>query len=335
MANGYIVHFGNDNAPTAIRATPDRRTGLPTGEQFEQVIVVGTHQMINRARVWGRRVMGENGKIKVAPDGGNILALTPGYRGEVEFLDWGTEGGHSIEIRYIPQSLSLDYEFQDKLEKIEVDKEKGFTFLEFKTGNNEFDYKKDGLLIKFLKVYPQNRGSRSKNPDPLVKGFKYFEITEDSIDKSTIKRIETGSDAVNLVKEVSNKPGNLKNLFQVIGGGKYPVVHLGKTTILSHDLEMYKVILEYAEGNADDFFALIKNYKEGVQDDFEKAKSYKALDLTKHGHIAWIYEGKTQLIMSDVKGKGDEMINWFIENYCEEDVFKATQILKELVSKLK
>jgi hypothetical protein len=327
--NGYVVHFGTENTQVAIVATPDKVTGQPTGEVAERHVTVGTHQIINRARVWGRRVMGKDNEVTAMPDGGEILFSTPGYRGEIEFMDWGTEGGHAIETRYVPQSGSLDYEFQENVQKIKIDPANVSPFLDFKTGKNELDYKKDALKIKFLKNYPSNRDSKSKNPDPLVKGFKFYEVTDEHVDQTSIKRIEGSSEAVRFVMQVSNRPGALKCLLKCLGK-KLPNV-----SELSLDLEIYKALMEYANSDPGEFFQLIDAYKLGVFDDFEKAKSYKALDLTKHGHVAFVYEGKPTLVMSDVKAKGEEMINWMVENFCEEEVYKATQIFKELVSKLK
>jgi hypothetical protein len=45
--------------------------------------------------------------------------------------------------------------------------------------------------------------------------------------------------------------------------------------------------------------------------------------------------GKKHLIISDIKAKGEGMIQWMLEHYYEDEVFMATQSFKELVSKLK
>lgn len=329
MENGYIIQIGIENTPKVIVAYPDK-DGKPKGDGIEQVSRVGTHQLVNRARVWARRVMGKNGEKKLTDTGEEILHNTPGYRGKLEFLPWGESGGYAIDIRYIPQSDSLDFEYQDLIQRIKIDPNTGFTFLELKTGQNQFDYKKDALLIEFWKVYPRNRDSISKNPDPQVKGFSYFEITDKHVDTTVIKRIEKGSEATKIVMEISDKPANLKALLAVIGKD-----NIAGVTELSLPLEMYKGLLQYADLNPVDFFGYIDAYKRGVQDDFEKAKSFKALDISKNGHIALIIDGKVNILTSEAEGKGDGMIEWMVNNYYEEEVYKATQILKSLVTKLK
>lgn len=331
--NGYIIHIGNENVPKVIVAHPDKETGRPIDgdETMERFQRVGSHQILNRARVWGRRVImkGTVKKTKLA-DNSEIQFNSREYTGELEFLEWGDEEGFAIEVRYLPASNSLDFEYQDQVQKIKVDPNKGFTYIDLKTGQNQFDYKKNALLIKILKVHPQNRDSKSKNPDPEVKGFSFFEVTDDHVDQTVIKRIETGAEAVNVVMEISSKPGTMKTLFKVLGK------KLDGVTELSLDLELYKALLQYAASNATEFFQLVDAYKMGVQDAFDRARSEKALDLTKNGHIGFISsDGKQQPVFSDLKEKGEEMIHWVISNYYDEEVFKGTQILKELVSKLK
>jgi hypothetical protein len=335
MKNGYVVYFGQENStppPPAIVAQPNKR-GEPTGEQMERYVQVGTNQLINQARVWARRVIGKPGEkeTKTAlPDGGEIQFNTVGYRGELEFLEWGTGNGHAIEIRYLKQSTSLDFDYQEQVQRLKLDPNTFSPFIEFKSGKNEFDNKKEALLIQFLKVYPRNRDSVYKNPDPQVKGYSYYEVTDEHVDRTSIKRIEGGAEAVTIVKDLSARPEKLRNLFKILGKSK-----IGGATILSGDLEIYKSVIEYADEKPTEFFALIDAYKKGVMDDFEKAKSYKVLDLTKDRHIALIIDSKPVLITSEAEGKGEKMINWMIENCYEEEVYKATQILKEVVSKLK
>lgn len=327
MSGGYVIQVGNETPAEAIIATPNKKTGEPMGPQMKTYKRVGSHLIINRARVWGRRFMMKDGK-KVTTD---IEFNTVGYKGDIDFLEWGTEGGYAIDIRYLPQSRSLDYEYQANVQKIVVNPEQDGAHIILKAGENKFDPKKQELLITFLKIYPQNRDSLSKNPDPAIKGHVYYEVTDEHVDQTSIKRIETSIAASKLVNDLSNKPDQIRNLFKILGQRD----EFGTTSLLSGDLQIYRVLLEYANANAVDFFYLIGEYKREVEDAFKKAESYQALDLTKDGHIALEISGKKNLIISDLKAKGHGMIDWMIEHYYEEEIFKATQIFKELVSKLK
>lgn len=327
MAAGYVIQIGNEKPGEAIVAQPNKR-GEPSGDQFRTYIRVGTHLIMNRARVWGRRVMVDK---KKQDNGMPIETNTIGYAGELEFLDWEKEGGYAIDIRYIKESRSLDFEYQENVQKIKIDSEKGAAFIEARAGENKYDYKKDGLLIKFLKVTPQNRDSKSKNPNPEIKGYSFYEVTDEHVDSVSIKERETNIEAGYLVKSLSSKPKLIRNLFEILGNRP----EFGDTNKLSGDRQIYKVLLEFSETNPSDFFFIINEYKKEVQDYFDKATSYKVLDLTKDGHIALNIDNKKELLISGLKAKGDGMVEYMIENYYEDEVYNATQILKQLVQKLK
>jgi hypothetical protein len=330
---GYVIQVGNDRPGEAIVAQVNKKTGEPTGPQMKRYIPVGSHLIINQARVWGRRYYTDKAGKKVTED---VDFNTVGYKGDIEFMEWGKDGGYAIEIRYLPQSRSLDFEYQQNVQKIVVRENQEGKYVKgahivLGAGENKFDDKKDELFVTCLRVHPQNRNSKSKNPDPAIKGYVYHEVTDEDVDQSSIKRIDTSIEAGTLVKNISSKPSEIRNLFKIIGKRE----EFGSTTELSGDGQIYKVLLEYAHSEPVDFFYLIGEYKRGIEEAFRKAESYKALDLTKDGHIALEVSGKKHLIISDVKAKGEGMVQWMLDHYYEDEVFMATQIFKELVSKLK
>lgn len=329
MAGGYVIQVGNPKPAEAIIATPNKR-GEPVGPQMTTFLRVGAHLILNTATVWGRRVI-RNEKGEVSKTTG-IEFNTTGYQGDVEFLEWGKDGGCALTIRYLPQSRSLDLEYQNNVQKIVV-REDQSTHISLKAGENKFDYKKDDLYIKFLKVIPANQNSKSKNPNPDIKGHSYWEVTDEHVDNKAIERIGESVSAATIVKDISSKPEQIRNLFLVMGKRE----EFGSTDVLSGDQQIYKTLLEYAYGFPDDFFYLIEEYKRKVRDGFDKAESYKALDLTKDGHIAIEVNQKKQLPYSgiEIKAKGNGMIEWVLEHYLEPEVFNGTQAFLEYASKLK
>lgn len=330
MSGGYVIQVGNPKPAKAIIATPNRKTGEPEGPQLETFLRVGAHLILNTATVWGRRVI-RDAKGEITKSAG-IEFNTAGYQGDIEFLDWGKDGGYAIPIRYLPQSRSLDLEYQSNVQKIVVRDDQS-THITLQAGENKFDYKKDALYIQFLKVIPANQNSLSRNPNPDIKGHVYSEVTEEHVDKKTIERIDASTKAAGLVKEISAKPEEVRNLFVVMGKRE----EFGFTDHLSGDGQIYKTLLEYAYGFPDDFFELIDEYKRKVRDGFDKAESYKALDLTKDGHIAIEVSQKKHLPFEgiSIKAKGNGMIEWVLEHYLEPEVFRGTQSFLEFASKLK
>lgn len=335
MSNGFVIMVGNER-PAKVMVGHVKKDGTPKeAENIERYISVGKHLLINGSRVWARRVI--NGKMLINDKAEESVVEfnDPKYKGEIEFLDWKKDqakvGAQAIHIRYMVGSSSLDAEYQDNIQKIKIDPQRGLAQIELEAGENKFDYKQQALLIQFLKVHSQNRDSKSKNPDPEIKGYSYYELTDDLVDKTTTKKIETRLDAGIVVKEFSSKPQQLKNLFEILG--RRP--EFGDTDHLSNDQTIYTTLLRYTETNADDFNFLIKEYKKDLSDKFEYAKSFNALDLTKNGSIVLTVSGKKEIVWDNAEGKGDEMLDWVMENYADAGVYEKTKHFKSLVSKIK
>ncbi|HNU13631.1 MAG TPA: hypothetical protein PKI55_04175 [Chitinophagaceae bacterium] len=335
MSNGYVIHVGHHSPSKAIVATPDARTGQPIGDIFEVTKQLGAFQIINRATVWARRVM-QNGKL---PDDGKgnevpLEATDQRYKGDLEFLKWNDNktGAQAIQIRYLRQSRSLDYEYQTVIQKITTRVEDGTDFIILPPGENQFDPNKDALLIKFLEVHPQNRDSESKNPDPMIKGYTYFEKTEKDADAKFIKHKENAIDAGLLLKQLSIDPAKLKNLFEIFVQSN---VDFGSVSILSPNGDIYATLLKYSETDPEDMMKRIDRYKTELIKRFEYAKSFNALDLTKDGVIGLTVENKPNIIYDKVEGKGNKMIDYVVDNFVDPVIYEKTKHFTSLLEKVK
>lgn len=328
MSGGYVIQVGKEK-PTEVFISQVDKKGEPVGDRMPTFIRVGAHLVLNMAVVWGRRIVrGTDGKAKESIS--EIEFNTPGYKGEIEFLTWGEDGGYSITIRYLPQSRSLDYEYQNNIQRLVV-KDEQWTHIKLDSGQNKFDTDKDSVKIEFLRVCPGNMNSKSKNPDPEIKSHEFWEVTDEHVDRKSISMIDQSTDAAVMVKQYSNKPAELRNLFKCMGKRE----EFGNTDALSSDGQIYKALYEFAYQYPEAFFYLRDFYKQGIEDDFEKAKSYGALDLSKDGHIAIEINNKKILVFSNVEAKGEAMREWVKEHFVEEEVFKSIQIFKTHVTKLK
>lgn len=329
----YVIVVGRERPAEAIVATvkPD---GTPMGSNhLKRYISVGQHLLANVCSVWGRRVI--DGRPLLNTEGAKIPIEfnTVGYAGEVEFLKYGDPKGHSITVRYLKRSRSLDVEYQDNVQKIKIDMEKGAdgsAQIDLDAGENKYDDKKDALFIQYLKVHPQNRDSVSKNPNPEIKGYSFYEVTDENINTQSIERKEASLNAGFIVKSVSNKSEDLKALLKIIGKRE----ELEGLDHLSKPKQIYEGLLNFAISKPNDFSSLLNNYKKKISDSFSKAKSYNVLDLTKDGHIAIVVNNKPHLIWSDLKGKGEKMIDIVFEDYLDSENYKKTTSFIELVEKL-
>ncbi len=334
MSNGYVIHVGHHSPSKAIVATPDPKTGNPVGDIIEVTKQLGAHQIINRCTVWARRVMADGSLPK--DDKGNELSMEandPRYKGRLEFLKWNESktGAQAIQVRYLRQSSSLDYEYQTVVQKLTTRVEDGTDFITLPPGENQFDPNKEALLIKFLQVHAQNRDSVSKNPDPMIKGYTYFEKTEKDADSRFIKHKEASLDAGLLVKELSSDSGKIKNLFEIFVQSN---VDFGSVTMLSPNNDIYTALLKYSESQPEDMMKRIDRYKSELQKRFEFAKSYNALDVTKDGVIGLTVEGKPNIVF-EVEGKGSKMIDYVVTNFVDPVIYERTKHFISLLSKLK
>lgn len=335
MKAGYVIHVGHYAPQKAIISVPNKE-GNPSVDVAEVYKTVGAHLLINRARVYARRVLTDGKPATDAKGDEQVLEVTDTrYRGKLEFLPWGSTkvGAQAIDLRYLAQSASLDVEYQDNIQKIKVDAEgkDGSAFLELEAGQNKFNYDTQALLIQFYQVHPQNRDSKSKNPDPKIKGFTYYEMTDALADTTSIAQSESRITAGNFVLGLSTKPESMRNLMDLFLNSK---VEFGETNLLSIDKDIYKALLNLSEQKPGDFGKLINDFKKEISDNFEKAKAYKALDLTKAGTIGLIVGSKKEVIFENAEGKDDEMIDWVLENFLDAKVYNGVKKLKELCEKL-
>lgn len=337
--SGYVIHAGSHAPEKVLISHVNKDSGEPTGvERFEAYITNGAQLLLNNYMAWGRRIReGERdkktGKIVAEAFERSPIEITDNkYQGDIEFLEYGDVNGQAIQCRYLKQSRSLDYEYQANVQKIRVDAEgkDGTAFIELRTGENKFDYKKEGLFITYLKNHPQNRDSKSKNPDPTIKGHVFSEITDDMVDKTSIDNMEAALDAGYFVKSLSNDEKSISNLFDILGRRD----EFGETTQLSNPTEIYKVILKFAQEKPNEFNGLIGAFKKKFSDAIELAKSFNALDLTKDGTIGLLLEGKKTIAFERVEGKGDAMLEDVFNNFATEKYYSKINSFITVVKKI-
>lgn len=336
MSSGYVIQVGHYAPQKVIIAVPVKGTGEPSPDYREAWNGGGTHNIINRARVWGRRVLDDGKLQKINGEESVVEVTTKDYHGKLEFLKWGDPklGAQAIDIRYLPQSMSLDVQYQDNIQKITIDPEgkDNNTFIELSAGENKFDYKTQALFIQMLQVHPQNRDSKSKNDNPNIKGYSFVEVTDETSDGESIKQQEAQLTAGSFVMSISQKAGAVKNLLDVFLKQK---VEFGDVNDLSLEKDKYNALLKFAREKSGDFGFFINEYKKKISDAFVKAKNYNALDLTKIGVIGLIVDNKKEILIEGVEGKEEEMLDWVLANFLDEKVYERTQHLFSQCSKLK
>lgn len=337
MAKGFSIQVGQ-HGPSEVTVGHPNKSGMPTEESYQVLKQTGAHLLINSTRVWARRVQ-PDGKLPVLDGAEVALEVTDvRYKGKLEFLPWGTQkvGAQAIHCRFLSQSSSLDYEYQKNVQKIETRVEDGTEYIPLSPGENKFDTEQQALLIQYLKVHGQNRDSVYKNPDPTLKGYIYYEIADKESDVAFIGHREKALDAGLMIKGLSSDIQSMRNLFEIfLEYRKANGQNFGNTDLLSGDKDIYSLLLKYADTDPGEMMKFIDRYKKELIDRFEYAKSFKALDLEKEGFIGFIDPtGKKVQVWSGVKAKGEKSIDWVIENFVQDDVYKSTKYFISLCSKL-
>jgi hypothetical protein len=284
----------------------------------------------NVCSVWGRRVIDGKG----AADGSTINFDNKNYQGGIEFLTWGDPKGHLLTIRYLKNSRSLDIEYQDNIQKIKIDLikgEDGSAQVSLDSGENKFDEKKDALFVQYLKVHPQNRDSISKNPNPAIKGFSFYEITDESISTTKIETTEKSVGAGFVVMKASEKDADLNALLDMIGERE----EMGNVNKLSKPKQIYEALLNFATTKPDAFMSLVNVWKKRFSDSVEWAKSHNAIDLTKDGFIALAVNNKNEVVFTNVPAKGEAMIDWVLSNITTSGVYLNSKAFVTLAEKIK
>lgn len=333
---GYVIQVGHETPQKVIVSIPNK-DGNPGVNQREVFNEVGLHMVINRCRVWCRRVMND-GKLPVDEKGVEqaLEFRDVRYKGKLEFLDWGDSktGAQAIEIRYLEQSNSLDVDYQDFVQNIKLDYEgkDGHTMIELKSGRNEYDFKKQPLLIQMFKVHSQNMNSKSKNPNPAIKGYVFKEVSDEMSDSAVIKNFDSKLDAGNFIKKVSENEQSLRNLFEILLG--YGIT-FGEITMLSGGIDIFKSLLVYTDVDPVGFNLNVDRYKKELNDLFVKAEAFKILDLTKTGFISVIIDNKSEIIYEGAKGKDRGMLDWALENFLSPAVYEKSKRLQLICNNLK
>jgi len=332
MSKGYVIKVGHSEPTEVIISQPN--ANYEPGPDAKRILhIPGKFLVVNMARVWARRVQNDGTLPKDASGNERPIEYTETniYKGKLEFLKWGDNrvGAQQISIRFLRQSQSLDVEYQDNIQKVKIDPEgrDGSGFLELDAGENKFDEERDPLFVQMIKVHPQNKNSLSKNDNPLIQGYTYYEVTDEQVDKTEIKHFEATAESGVFITNISNDEQSLKNLFDLLVSRN---INFGIVNKLSNGLDIYKALLKFGNNYPEDFNRYINEHKKMISDCFVKADSYKALDLTKNGFVAMIIDNKSEIIYEGAEGKGKQMEDWVLQNFLSESVYERTKRFKEL-----
>jgi hypothetical protein len=324
----YTIEAGVSERPeTLLRGNIEKKTG--------QTVLVGDPALTlnkradigipNVTSAWGVR-LDKDGKVPEMP----LDIKDSQYRGQIKELKWGSPEGCLILCRYMKGYNSIDLLYQDTVlnAAANINKDDPASadayYITLQSGDNVFDPETDRYLTQMLRVHYLNGSSVSRHPDSSQQMFVEKNYAEE--EQKGVKTYNAKFDAMKIVKVASedNSLAKMKNLLSIVEA-------IGTEEPKDNDLFRYLSFL--ADTKYDLFLGRIEEYKKTVSNIFEKAKSYKALDLTKDGVIV-AGKDKMEIIGEGIPAKKEGMLDWVLQNYLDakaaDVIFKLTQITDKL-----
>lgn len=325
----YIINAGVDRPDTIDIGTLEKNMGQGTitGPVEKLVPARGNVAVPNWTEAWGVRVINEDGQIPKT----QVDVRDKDYKGQILPLPWGTTGGYMIQCRYLKGYQSIDQLYQDIVlnakdyitNNQETAESAEIAYLFMLSGMNFYDPESDKYLVQMLKIHYLNKASKFKNPDTDKWWFDEYSLETEGLRAE--KKLDSKFEALKIVNEASedNTLSKLKNLLTVIA-------NISDSTPKEPDL--YKYLQVMADTKPEEFLAQVAEYKKKVSNIFEKAKSFKLIDLSQDGIIA-AGDGKKNVIGNEIPGKKDGMIDWILENYLDSKSWETVVQLEAITSK--
>lgn len=315
-AKYFTIIAGNYEPQPQLQGFLQKTNGQPQPNAVEIMMTVGIIQIPNYSSVWGKRVLRNPTEAQKQKYGDGGVSLTdPDYKGDIEFLKYGTAGGEAIEVRYLLNSSTLDKQFQDNIQKLKPRDEDAF--IELTQGVNDYDYATQATLIQMLKVHGRNSDSISRNPAIDDSDFREYDAGKILIkEKDKIQELNT---ALNIVFATEAKDGEIAVLATIIGADS------GQQTEM-----LFNALLDKARNDPKEFLRLYTEFKKKTVKLLGDSVEMKLLDITQDGVLSFYENNKKEILLSSIGSeyKGRGMFLYITDNILNPEVFKAVGRLK-------
>lgn len=269
-------------------------------------IQLGGVSMPNYSKVWGAREL-KDGKAT----------------GKLIFLKWGSsnapkgyENPSVIEVRYLPNSNSLDKQYQDLVQKIKIQDED--TEIHLILGINKFDYKDKGMLIEMLKIHTFNADSPCRDPNNT--NVQYLEYNPSDRIKSKSRSINTRR----LAEEyVMNCEGAEEGTFdeKLLAN----LAHVFELNAQDTNEILYNTLLDKASENPEHFILVLQTKRDTAKRELILAQEHGFVDFETEGEIN-LRDGSKKINL--VKEMGTELtaedkINLLVQNFTLPEYYES------------
>jgi hypothetical protein len=304
----YSIVVGRTQPAKALQGSLNKQSMTPGPDAEEIMMEVGAIIIPNHSRVWARRV---KDKMK---DGEIVEVKDKDYVGKLEFLKWGDPKGTSIDIRFLPNSGTLDRMYQNEIQKLWWEDQ--WTTLKLLRGRNDIDTSQKPMFAEMLRRHTLNIDSPSRDPENT--DYEYRNYNSESVINEGAKRITQRNLATDTVLNMQASPKKLAvaaTLFE----GMDPK---------SPDSVIFDELLGIAEKKWDTFNQVVKERKQSIQDLLNNALDKEVIFIDKESIITYYKNGKKELLIEVPEGEGTGMFIWLIENFLLPEVYDAMMNLE-------
>lgn len=301
----YTIMVGGKEPAEVLVGYLNKDNGQPDGNEVRAKIGVGLDVIPNYSKIWGKRGVAKDGK----PDG------------TIKPLSWGDNAGESIEIRWLPNSNSLDKLFQINTQKLTIqDKD---AEISLKLGINKFDYKNQKMLIEFLKLHTYNGDNKSRDPDNT--NVNYVEYNPSNKIKANTNKIHMRRLAEEYVLDCENDDDMLAILAAI-----FDLDQRDTTEVL------YETLLQKAMDDPQTFIFIVNHKKDKARIDLQAAADANIIDFSLSGAIQLRNGVKKNTVIDGLEELKDqeEIISFLVKNLTvpkyHEAIYKITKKLTEL-----
>lgn len=289
----------------------------------------------NRSWCWGKRVA-KDAHGKIVKNAYSLDVTDKEYKGEIQFLKPGDPEGERIDTRWLSGYSTIDFLYQNVRLGYKPDelseKDSESVYIMLSNGENEWSGKAletNRQLIQHLKYHQGNGSNEFRSADSTTLFFEKNEEQKQGVEDTILDiKYEAGT----IVRDCGNKTEKLKVLYRILDKIVEPNVE---------DDRIYSHLKYVAETKPKELLSEIAAYKREVSDTIAVMESWKALDLSIDGKIAFV--GQTikdvvktgELIAEDLDAKAGKQLTYLYDNMFDEKCFTIQFRLNAIAQKLK
>jgi hypothetical protein len=301
----YTIVVGGAAPADVLYGDLNKDTMQPDENTVKGKIQLGVVGIPNYSNVWG---------IKL------VDPKTKNPNGQIEFLKWGTEkekdgqNAGVVEIRFLPNSNSLDKQYQTLIQKLTVKDDSPYNEISLPLGINKFDYNDKKMLIEMLKHHTFNSDNPSRDPDNT--NVQYMEYNPSDKIKNKTRSINTRRLAEEYVMncEFDEKAlACLANVFELNA----------KDT----DEMLYNQLLDKATDNPDHFILVLQTKRDNAKLALITAHENGFVDFTQPGEVV-MRDGNKKITLIEgmdlsLETSVEDKINHLVKNYVLPEYYEG------------